>query len=103
MMNAANIAATIQQQIASNNVNRFAMMTGAKDFMSFENGLQFGIAKANDGINKVRIELTPADTYTVAFYSIRKSNVRVVSSHEGVYAEDLRRVFESTTGLYTTL
>lgn len=75
-------------------------MTGARDFLATEQGLQFGIGRgAKGGINKVRIDLV-GDLYTVTFYKIgrRALDIKVVESLEMVYASDLRRVFTRTTG-----
>ena len=95
------IANTILQQLGG---NRFAVMTGAKNFVGMSNGLMFGLRRgAKNGINKVRITLDPSDTYTVEFYKIRGVNVSKVSESDMVYADSLRKTFESATGLYTSL
>lgn len=84
---------------------RFISMTGASSLVGDPGMLQFSLPKNERKINKVRIELTPADTYTVKFYSIRQRglSVNVIAEREGVYAENLREVFERETGLYTSL
>jgi hypothetical protein len=51
----------------------------------------------------VVITLTPADLYDVAFYAMRGANARVVNESTGIYAESLREVFTSATGLHTSL
>lgn len=86
---------------------RFITMTGAKDLMAGENYLQFGLPEnfAIKGINKVRIDLTPSDTYTMHFYAchFQKHTFDTVSVVEGVYCEDLCRIFTDETGLATSL
>lgn len=92
---------------------RFAMMTGAKHIFSDAGGraLVFQLPRTRgyvkDGINAVRIELDPSDTYTVTFKKIGTARegyrAKDVASISMVYAEDLRRVFTSHTGLDTSL
>ena len=98
------VAETILQQLGG---RMFRMMTGARDFIGGENELMFRIPRIRK-INKVRIELLPSDTYKVEFLHIYRRRgcgfqVRTVESFEDVYAEDLRRIFEQTTGLDTSL
>lgn len=97
------IASTILEQLGGR-ANRFAVMTGARDFVALESGVQFAIGKgAKAGINKVRILLTPADTYTVEFWKIRGADATLVSTTDDVYCDSLSRVFEQATGFSTTL
>jgi hypothetical protein len=86
--------------------NRFAVMTGAKNFIGGENTLTFRLPArfAQKSITGVRVTLDlVADLYKVEFLAIRGLNVRTVSEFDGVYAEDLRDLFETETGLYTSL
>jgi hypothetical protein len=97
------IAQTILQQLGG---SRFTTMTGAKSYTSIEKGLMFQLPSgfAKNGINKVRIYLTPQDTYTVEFWKIGpKLKLSHISTHENIYADSLRELFESQTGLYLTL
>jgi hypothetical protein len=97
------IAQTILQQLGG---SRFTSMTGARSYTSIEKGLMFQLPArfAKNGINKVRIYLTPQDTYTVEFWKIGpKLKLSHISTHEDVYADSLRELFESQTGLYLTL
>jgi hypothetical protein len=68
-----NIARTIMEQLGG---RRFITMTGARDFMDFGNTLQFRLPSrfAKDGINQVRITLTPADLYDMEFGKVFKLN-----------------------------
>jgi hypothetical protein len=87
--------------------HRFLAMTGAKSLVGDETSLQFQLPprSTKDGINSVRVELEPSDTYRVTFYKInrRSLDVATVMEHEMVYADELRQVFEIATGLRTSL
>jgi hypothetical protein len=79
-------------------------MIGAHDFVGSETALTFRFrARAMNGSNCIRVTLMPSDTYKVEFISIRGTSVKVKSSHEDIYAEDLRNLIERTTGLYLSL
>lgn len=103
MQNNAQIADTIQQQLGG---HRFTAMTGARNFSyssdSTKGNLSFHLpnARAARGIKYVRITLEATDTYTVEFLN---SRLHVKASHTDVHAEQLRSVFESVTGLRTSL
>lgn len=98
------VAKTILSQLGG---NKFMAMTGAKNFLGSENALTFRLPGAGgftkNGINHVRIELTPLDDYTVTFSRIRGSKVIEIAKHEGAYAEDLQGLFLNETGLETRL
>jgi hypothetical protein len=92
------IAQTILDQLGG---QRFRVMTGARDFVNTGKGLQFRLPRiASNGIRYVRVELTPADLYTVTFINAR---LQTVLTREGVYADKLREVFTDATGLDTSL
>src|SRR5580698_10794847 len=88
---------------------RFIAMTGAKHLFSDNGGqalvFQLPARFAKDGINAVKITLDPTDTYSVEFKKIGTARngykCTVVKAFEGVYNDQLRPIFESTTGLYT--
>ena len=94
------IAQTILQQLGG---NRFAAMTGAKHFMADteRNSLTFRLTSnfAKDGINLVRVTLTLADLYTVEFMKARGLKCATIATRDDVYADQLREIFTSTTGL----
>jgi hypothetical protein len=95
------VAKIILEQLGG---NRFAVMTGAKNFVAGENSLSFALPKMSGlKINRVRIVLTIDDTYTVSFFNVRGAKVETIGTYEGVYAEALRGVFERKTGLRTSL
>lgn len=63
------------------------------------------LAEPKNKANGVRITLDATDTYTVKFtkFSMKSLDITVIDEISGVYAEDLRRVFTSATGLDCTL
>jgi hypothetical protein len=94
------VANTILQQLGG---GRFIAMTGSKNFVGRENGLSFSVGRNDAGVNKVRVILTPADVYTVEAFRVRGTTVKLIGSREGVYCDNLRAVFETLTGLRTSL
>jgi hypothetical protein len=91
------IAQTILSQIGGQ--RRLVLMTGAKQFVAIESGLQFKIGGgAKDGINCVRVTLTPMDEYNVEFLRVRGMTCKTVAKHEGAHAEDLAPLFSKQTG-----
>jgi len=96
------VANTILQQLGG---NRFIVMTGAKQFVAIERGLMFALPArlAKLGINKVRIELDPSDTYTMTTLKVnaRQGSAVNVQQESGVYCDKLEQVFEELTGVYT--
>lgn len=93
---------TILEQLGG---NRFVAMTGAKDFVLGHDSLQFKLPGnlTRDKSNKMRITLTPADLYTVETFRLRGADCKECSREDRVYAENLRDVFTSITGLDTHL
>ena len=96
----SSVGQTILEQLGG---ARFAVMTGARAFVSGPDNLSFRITRARQGINVVRITLTPADTYTMAFLRLRGSALTLLKKYEDVYADQLRGVFTDATGLETSL
>lgn len=96
---ALDVAQEILRQMGG--IGRLTAMIGARQFVGDKSAIQFKwAAKSSDGSNAIRIELTPADTYTVTFYRIRGASTKATKQYEDVYAEDLVRIFEDQTGLY---
>lgn len=83
---------------------RLTAMIGAKHFFSDDDGrsLVFKFAGSRKA-NYAKITLTDDDLYTVDFKKIRGVEAKDVESFEGVYADMLRDIFESTTGLYLSV
>lgn len=108
------IAAQILHQLGGQ--VRLKTMTGAKDFVAIENGLQFKLpgTLTKNRINCVRIVLDPSDTYNLEFQKIRlarKKNgmidyenaVKTMAKLEGIYVDDLVSVVSEETGLALSL
>jgi len=98
------IAQMILEQLGG---NRFALMTGANKFLGSANALSFSLPGGGgfckNGINRVYIELTPADEYAVKFYRLRGAKLVTISEHTGIYCDGLRELFERETGLATSM
>ena len=99
------IAETILQQLGG---HKFTAMTGAKNLTAFGTGsLAFTLPGAGgfckNGINRVTVTLDPSDTYTVTFLCVRGTKVHDVAQHHGIYADQLRSLFTSETGLEVSL
>lgn len=96
------VSKTILQQLGN---NKFIAMTGAKNFIGSANTLSFQLPGrfAAKGINGVRIELKPDDTYTVTFLKSKKYDLITISTHDNIYCDGLRELFERVTGLRTRL
>lgn len=107
---ASEIATEILQQLGN---GRFKVMTGAKHFSAIstaqgvEGGLSFRLPGAGgfckDGINYVRIELTPMDEYVMTFSRVRGDSITVVSMFRGIQVDNLRSTFTEATGLAVSL
>ena len=81
----------------------FIRMVGAKNLLAAENTLQFRIgAGALNGINAVRVTLTPMDEYDVEFFRIRGTDSTKVAELNSIYADDLQSAFTANTGFKTT-
>ena len=96
------VAETIINQLGG---SKFRAITGARDFVKGkEKGndlVQFALPAnfAKNGINKVKIVLTKKDLYDITFYKIRGTNVKVIATETGVYADMMGKIFTSVTGL----
>lgn len=100
------IAQTILAQLGG---NRFITMTGAKYLVAIDHGIQFQLPSrfALHGINYVKVELAPSDTYTITFGKVFKvggmPEYKEHSVESLVYATELRSTFTRVTGLDTHL
>ncbi|ECG0550712.1 hypothetical protein BSD57_24480 [Salmonella enterica subsp. enterica serovar Enteritidis] len=97
------IAAEILKQLGG---RKFIAMTGAKQLISLEKGgLIFKLPSnfALSGINLVKIELDPSDTYSVYFYKSRGASLKEVKTMTMIYCDQLQEVFTDVTGLNTYL
>lgn len=104
MTRAQQIATTILNQLGG---HRFLAMTGAKQLISLESGLQFSLPArfARKGINKVQVVLTGMDDYHLKFfrYNSKSFDCPCLEEREGIYCDQLQDVFTAVTGLYTHL
>ena len=94
------VAKTILQQLGG---NKFIAMTGAKNFGSSKNSLQFKIGKNSKSISHIIITLKSSDLYDVEFIRMRGTSRKVIKKLTGVYADMLRKIFTKYTGLRTSL
>jgi hypothetical protein len=100
------IAKTILAQLGG---HRFCTMTGAKDFLIINKGLQlhFPGRFTHGNIDTLRVTLNDQDLYDLEF--IKRGNKRngfdskVVETVKDVYAENLQQIFTRVTGLDTHL
>lgn len=83
---------------------RLRVMIGASDMMSTDEGRTLAFKfKASPVANFVRITLTARDTYDVRFAKIRGLKMKEVGEMADVYADTLKRAFESFTKLALSL
>ncbi len=102
MINYQVIADTIRVQLGG---GRFVAMTGAKNFSYTSKGngnLTFHLPNTRNKVKAkyVRIELTPADLYTISYLD---KNANVLRMDEMIYCDALRSNFEIATGLAVSL
>jgi len=100
----SNVGEMIVRQLGG---NKFITMTGAKNFVQSktEKYITFKLPSnfAKGGINFVKIQLTPLDTYNIDFYKTKGMSLKKIKSYKNIYADTLRNIFEDTTGLKTSL
>lgn len=109
------VAETILQQLGG---NRFAAMTGAKNFVALENGIKFSIGRNVSKANMVKITVNSSDLYDVEFIKYTPYKFRITKNGEfketkeksvtveklnGYYSDMLQDGFTRVTGMYTHL
>lgn len=77
-------------------------MIAAHNLLNHGNALSFKF-KGSRKFTYCKITLLTDDTYKVEIGRIRKYELVGVQTTEGVYADQLRPLFERTTGLYLSL
>ena len=98
--NRANEMQAAQTIISQLGGDRFCAMTGAAQFVTSGNMLQFKIGRgAKNKATNVRVTTEASDTYAVEFVSIRGFSVKTISTHKMVHADQLRGVFTQQTGM----
>lgn len=97
------IAETTIQQLGG--YGRLRLMVGADKFTYDKKGTIRFWFKGSRKVNHLEIVLDPTDTYTMTFRKItqRGLNVKEINTLSGVYADQLREIFEGETGLYLSL
>jgi hypothetical protein len=93
------VANTIKAQLG----NKFAVMTGAKNWLGSDKGLSFKIGRNAKGVTHVRVTLRPDDLYNVEFMACRGSSVKSKGASMGIYAEQLAETIGAHTGMEVTL
>ena len=81
---------------------RLVAMVGAFNFIKSADSVQFKF-KGSKVANHLKITLAGDDTYTMTFGKIRGLDFKPAAPISGVYADNLRPIFERTTGLYLSL
>ncbi|MDD5151881.1 MAG: hypothetical protein PHC28_15615 [Flavobacterium sp.] len=95
---------------------RFVLMTGSKNFLTADKTdtnefpwLRMDLTRNISGSNKLKVSLLSDDTYRMEFYNqkIDKKTFNTIitkkQTFDGVYCDQLKEIFETVTGLYTTL
>ena len=99
------VAMTILKQMGG--WRRISAMTGAKQVIIEKDGMggaSFKFSNNARGMpNHVKIILEADDTYTVTFSRVRGMSFKKLKELEGIYASQLKGIFERTTGLYLSL
>lgn len=94
------IAQTILAQLGGQ--SRLRLMVGASNFDLGVSSLSFRLKSAQKNIKGITVTLDPSDTYTVSFHKVRGADITSKEVSD-VYADSLKRVIESETGLYLSL
>ena len=95
------VAKTILSQLGG---NKFAAMTGAKNFVDCVDALSMRIGRNNTSSNYLKITLNMMDLYDVRFSRVSlKGGERSVTEYNNIFNDQLVEVFEKHTGMYTKL
>ena len=95
------VAKTILEQLGG---NKFRMMTGAKNFMGFAEGLAMKIGRNSSNSNYLKITLNSMDTYDMEFAKLTKmGEMKSVTEYNNIYCDMLTDQFTAHTGMYTKL
>ena len=93
------VAKTILEQLGG---NKFRVMTGAKNFMGFAEGLVMKIGRNSSNSNYLKITLNMMDLYDMEFAKVtRMGEKKSVTEYNDVFCDSLVEVFERHTGMYT--
>ena len=95
------VAKMILEQLGG---NKFRVMTGAKNFMGFTDGLVMKIGRNSSNSNYLKITLNSMDTYDMEFAKVtRMGEKKSVTEYNNIYCDMLTDQFTSHTGMYTSL
>ena len=95
------VAETILSQLGG---NRFRVMTGAKNFAATDNSLRMRIGRNKTNANYMEVSLNMLDLYYITFAKVTKmGEMKSVKTYDNVYNDMLVEIFESHTGMYTSL
>ena len=95
------VAKTILKQLGG---NKFATMTGAKNFVDCGDALSMRIGRNKTSSNYLKITLNMMDLYDVRFSRVSlKGGERSVTEYNNIFNDQLVEVFEKHTGMYTKL
>ena len=84
--------------------HRFVVMTGAKNFIDLKNGIRMKIGRNKTNANFFEVVLNSMDTYDVCFAKLTSlGEYKSVKEYKNVYNDSLVSLFESHTGMYTSL
>tara|TARA_R100000008_G_C3525575_1_gene136405 strand:- start:447 stop:758 length:312 start_codon:yes stop_codon:yes gene_type:complete len=101
IMSDMTVAKTILEQLGG---NKFRVMTGAKNFMGFTDGLAMKIGRNSSNSNYLKITLNSMDTYDMEFAKVtRMGEKKSVTEYNNIYCDMLTDQFTSHTGMYTSL
>ena len=106
------VAEIILEQLGG---SKFMAMTGSK-CLTYDNNTLNMILQKNESIaNNVSITLESNDTYKIKFikftagrlnkktFLFSEPKIKTIAEYEGVYAEDLQKIFTKVTGFDCTL
>ena len=100
-MGSMTVAKTILEQLGG---NKFRMMTGAKNFLGFTDGITMKIGRNSSNSNWLKITLNSMDTYDMEFAKVtRMGEKKSVTEYNNIYNDMLTDVFTKHTGMYTSL
>ena len=101
IMSNLTVAKTILEQLGG---NKFRVMTGAKNFMGFTEGLAMKIGRNSSNSNYLKITLNSMDTYDMEFAKVtRMGEKKSVTEYNNIYNDMLTDQFTAHTGMYTSL
>ena len=97
----SHVANEIYRQLGG---KRFRVMTGAKNMVSLENGIAMKIGRNKTNANYMEIVLNELDLYDITFAKVTKmGEMKSMKGYDNVYNDMLVSIFESHTGMYTSL